>query len=440
MAASVDPVPSDEKLPPSTEVVVIGAGIIGVSAALALAERGIPTVLCEKGEVGAEQSSRNWGFCRTALRDPREIALSVEAQRMWEGMDARLGEPTGYNRAGTLFLCASEADYAAKEAWLEHARPYQIDSRMIGPDEVARLLPGSTRKWVGGLHTVSDGRAEPSVAAPAIARAARRLGATVMTRCAVRGIETEGGKVAAVVTEKGRIACSAVILAGGAWSRLFSGNLDIDLPQLMVTGSVLRTAPIAGGPECTLGSNEYGIRKRADGGYTMAKRNTNITDITPDSFRLFFDFLPALRQNRKFLKLRLGQRFFDEWKRPRHWSLDSVTPFETMRIMDPAPSLPALESLKALVARDFPVFRDMVVAATWGGLIDSTPDVVPVISTVDKLPGFVIATGFSGHGFGIGPAAGRLAADLATANRPIVDPHEFRFQRFTDGSNPRPHA
>ncbi len=440
MPITVDRVRPDEKLPAQTQVVVVGAGIIGVSAALALAEKGIPTVLCEKGEVAAEQSSRNWGFCRTALRDPREIALSLEAQRMWEGMDRRIGEPTGFTRVGTLFTCETEAEMAARERWLEHARPYQLDSRLLGAEEMARLVPGSTKKWLGGLYTPGDGRAEPSIAAPAMARAVQRAGGTVMTNCAVRGIETTAGRVAAVVTEKGRIACSGVILAGGVWSRLFSGNLGIDIPQLMVTGSVLRTAPIEGGPECTIGTSDYGMRKRADGGYTMAKRNTNITDITPDSFRLFLDFLPVWRQNRKMIKLRLGQRFFDELRRPRRWSLDSVTPFEQVRIMDPEPSQEALADLKRLVARDFPVFRDMVVAQTWGGLIDSTPDIVPVISTVDALPGFVVATGFSGHGFGIGPAAGRLAADLVTDERPIVDPQEFRLSRYRDGSNPRPHA
>ena len=121
MPITVDRVRPDEKLPAQTQVVVVGAGIIGVSAALALAEKGIPTVLCEKGEVAAEQSSRNWGFCRTALRDPREIALSLEAQRMWEGMDRRIGEPTGFTRVGTLFTCETEAEMAARERWLEHA-------------------------------------------------------------------------------------------------------------------------------------------------------------------------------------------------------------------------------------------------------------------------------------------------------------------------------
>ena len=88
----------------------------------------------------------------------------------------------------------------------------------------------------------------------------------------------------------------------------------------------------------------------------------------------------------------------------------------------------------------YPVFAKAKVAQEWAGLIDVTPDAVPVISGVDALPGFFIACGFSGHGFGIGPAAGRLAADLVIGAPPIVDPHHFRFARFTDGSNPRPEA
>ncbi|MGH7065576.1 MAG: NAD(P)/FAD-dependent oxidoreductase, partial [Stellaceae bacterium] len=87
----------------------------------------------------------------------------------------------------------------------------------------------------------------------------------------------------------------------------------------------------------------------------------------------------------------------------------------------------------------FPIFRDRKVAESWGGLIDVMPDAIPVISPVDGLPGFFIATGFSGHGFGIGPGAGRLIAAMATGDPPPVDPTPFRLSRFTDGSNPRPH-
>ena len=88
----------------------------------------------------------------------------------------------------------------------------------------------------------------------------------------------------------------------------------------------------------------------------------------------------------------------------------------------------------------FPAFRDMKVAESWGGVIDVTPDAVPVISAVDTLPGFFIATGFTGHGFGIGPGAGRLMAELVTGETPVVDPTPFRYSRFTDGSRPQAFA
>ena len=167
--------------------------------------------------------------------------------------------------------------------------------------------------FVAAMHTPTDGRAEPSQAAPAIAEAARAAGATVLTECAVRGIETQGGRVSGVVTEKGRIGCDAVVLAGGAWSRLFCGNAGIDLPQLRVLGSVFRTAPLSGGPEITAGGSVFAFRKRLDGGYTIARRNANVADITPDSFRLLLRYLPTLKQNYGEIRLRFGRRFFEEW-------------------------------------------------------------------------------------------------------------------------------
>jgi glycine/D-amino acid oxidase-like deaminating enzyme len=441
MAPRMDTVPTDTDLPHRTSVVVIGGGIAGISTALFLAQKGIPVVVCEKGRVGAEQSGRNWGWTRVMGRDEREIPLGMESLRIWQRMDTMVEAPTGFTQCGIAYLCETPKAAAAHEAWLDKARPYQVESRMIGAEEVRALYPGLAAPTHGALYTPGDGRAEPQKAAPAIAAAVRRLGGVVLEHCAVRGVETKAGRISGVVTEKGPIACDSVVLAGGAWSRLFAGNVQtgqgvIDLPQLKVLGSVFRTEKVEGGPETSVGGMPFSIRRRADGGYNIARRNNSLSEITPDSFRLLGQFLPSYRKSWREVKLRLrlGGRFREEWRTKRRWKLDEVTAFEQVRILDPEPDNRGLERAEAELAALFPAFKGMKVAETWAGLMDVTPDAVPVIGPVDSLPGFFIATGFSGHGFGLGPGAGRLMAELVAGDTPVVDPAPFRFGRFADGS------
>src|SRR6266404_5377503 len=439
MAPRVDPVPSDEKLPASADVVIVGGGIIGTSTALFLAQRGVSVVLCEKGHIAGEQSSRNWGWCRKMARDPREIPLIIESLRLWERMNGTVEAETGFRTCGIMYLGDSAEALGNMEAWLEHAREYQLDTRLIDGAEVSQLLPGSAKRWAGALYTPSDGKAEPQMAAPAIAGAARRHGAAILTGCAVRGIETAGGRVSALVTEKAGDACGSAVLAGGAWSRLFCGNLGIELPQLKVLGSVMRTEKLDGGPEISASGGLFGYRRRMDGGYTVATLGVRTIDIVPDSFRLLPQYLPSVRLHWQKLRFRVGGRFAEEWRQKRRWALDEASPFEAVRVLDPAADPYVLERARASIAAAFPAFRNVAVAESWGGMIDVMPDAIPVISAVDKVPGFFIATGFSGHGFGIGPGAGRLIAEMVMGAPPLVNPTPFRLSRFTDGSNSKPH-
>src|SRR6516164_5294063 len=370
MAPLVDPVRSDDTLPARADVVIIGGGIIGTSAALFLAQKGVSVALCEKGHIAGEQSCRNWGWCRKMGRDPREIPLIIESLRLWQGMNEMVEAETGFRQAGIMYLAETQAQLGQLEAWLEHARQYQLDTRIISRNQAVELMPGLTGSWTGALYTASDGKAEPQRAAPAIAVAARRHGAAILTQCAVRGIETAGGRVAGVVTEKGRIACATVVLAGGAWCRLFCGNLDIELPQLKVLATVMRTEPLDGGPEISASGGLFGFRKRMDGGYTVATLGVRTIDLVPDHFRLFFDYLPAARLHWKKLRFRVGRRWIEEWRMPRHWALDQPTPFEAMRVLDPEPDQFVLDRAKTAVGQAFPLFREMVVAESWGGMID----------------------------------------------------------------------
>src|SRR5580693_1629474 len=203
MAPKVDPVRSDEVLPARADVVVVGGGIIGACTAFYLARKGVPVTLCEKGHIAGEQSSRNWGWCRKMGRDPRELPLIIESLRLWQGMNDLVEAETGFRQAGIMYLAETQAELGQLEAWLEHARQYQLDTRIISRNEAAELMPGLTGGWTGALSTASDGKAEPQRAAPAIAEAARRHRAAIVTQCAVRGVETAGGHVSGAITEKG---------------------------------------------------------------------------------------------------------------------------------------------------------------------------------------------------------------------------------------------
>jgi glycine/D-amino acid oxidase-like deaminating enzyme len=429
----IDACATDSAPPLAADVVVIGGGIVGMSTALALAERGVSVVLCEKGALAAEQSSRNWGWVRKMGRDPREMPLMLESMRIWDRLQEG-GLHLGFRRSGIVYLCATAHELARRTAWLERVHEFQLDSRLLAPADIARVLPGLGGQWIGALHTASDGRAEPQKAVPALARRARELGAKIVTQCAVRGIETKAGRVAAAVTERGTIACGSVVLAGGAWSRLFCRNLDLTLPQLKVIASVMRVDGVSGGPESAALSSGFAFRKRADGGYTVTGGTGTTADIVPDSFRFFRMFLPVAAAERRHTRLRLGPRFIEELRQPARWRLDAVSPFERVRILDPQPAHTHLEAGLRNLQTVFPAFKGATIRQSWAGAIDATPDAIPVISAVDSLPGLHIATGFSGHGLGIGPGAGRLMADIVTGRQPIADPSAFRFSRFSDGS------
>lgn len=435
MPITPDPVTADTELPSRAAVVVIGGGIIGTCTALELAERGIATVLVEKGQIAGEQSGRNWGWVRQMGRDKREIPLILEAMKLWRGMNARISGDTGFAQCGIAYLAETDQEIATRQAWLEAcARPYQLSSRIIDATAVADLLPSVARPFKGALYTTDDGRAEPQRAAPAIAGGARAAGARIFTGCAARGIETAAGRVSAVVTEHGSIACDSVVLAGGAWSRRFCNNTGVALKQLSVINSVQRTAPMALDLGPSFSTGKFAARKRADGGYTIAHRHLSVADIVPDSFRLGRDFLPALRMDWSGLKLRLGRRFIDEARLARRWQLDQVSPFEQVRTLDPEPVAGILDEAFTSARQYVPAFNTTTIAERWAGCIDATPDAVPVISDVERLPGFFLATGFSGHGFGLGPGAGKLMAQIVTGESPCVDPEPFRYSRMIDGT------
>ena len=143
MPVPVQPVASDEKLPGSADVVVIGGGIAGVTAAYALAKKDLSVALLEKGVIAGEQSSRNWGWCRAQHRDLRELPLAMKSVEIWNGLSAELEADTGFRRTGLVYVTTKPADFAEWEAWTLAAREYQMHSKVLSPAEAKALTPGS---------------------------------------------------------------------------------------------------------------------------------------------------------------------------------------------------------------------------------------------------------------------------------------------------------
>jgi glycine/D-amino acid oxidase-like deaminating enzyme len=420
--------------PAAADVVIVGGGVIGVMTAWFLTLAGQKVVLCEKGRIAGEQSSRNWGWVRKQGRDPAELPIMIEAQSIWEDLASGFGDDLGYRRTGVLYAANDEKGMAEYEAWMSHARAHGLDTRLLDAAALDALLP-SRAGWVGGLWTASDARAEPWVAVPMIAAALAEKGAVLVENCAVRALDIAGGRVLGVVTESGRIAAGQVVLAGGAWSALFARAHGVNLPQLSVRATVAATVPL---PEIWPGcaaDGDSAIRRRADGGYTLAPRHFHEFFIGPDAFRHLRAFWPQIRADisgTRFLPA-APRDYPDAWRTPRRWAADDESPFERMRILNPVPNKAEIERLRDRFARAFPELGRPGIATAWAGMIDTMPDVLPVIDRAEAIPGLTVATGMSGHGFGIGPGVGRVVADLVLGHAPGHDLSRFRLSRFSDG-------
>ncbi|MFC0268904.1 NAD(P)/FAD-dependent oxidoreductase [Kushneria aurantia] len=438
MWVKVDAVGNSPEFPRHVDVAVIGGGIIGTCAAYELARDGVSVALFEKGLIGAEQSSRNWGWVRQQNRDMFELPLAMHSLQRWGALSAEMGRDVGFRRSGIVYVTQSQQSMDKWADWGRRAREQGFISYLMSADEARTRTPGSTSQWLGGVWSPDDGRAEPSMACPAIAAGAQAQGANVQQNCAVRGLEIAGGQLRGVWTERGLVEASRVICAGGAWSSRLCRRHGIELPAANIMGTALETTTA---PEVTPGclvTSKMALCRRLNGSYSLAMPGHGRIEISPQGLRYASKFYRAYRSKlAKKLQVRIGRSFFAGPEAAGSWQLDEVSPFERQRILDPEPD--RNQALRALAAMhdEYPELRGVHIAGAWAGMIDTTPDLVPVISPIDSIPGLVVASGFSGHGFGIGPGGGRLAADLATGAPPLVDPSPYHLKRFAQGKEIR---
>ena len=423
-------VKTSDILPSEADCVVIGGGIVGVCTAFWLAREGQKVVLLEKGVIGGEQSSRNWGWCRQQNRDARELPLATRSLQLWEQIGAEIGDSLGFKRSGLIYLSNDEAEIEGWAKWGRFARGEGVDTRMMTSAEAAERGAATGQSWKGGVWSPTDGIADPSRAAPLIAQAVETKGGHVVQNCAARGIERSAGRVSGVVTERGTIRTSSVVVAGGAWAGSFMHQLGIFFPQASARSSILSVAPGAQGLPDALHTAPVTVTRRSDGGYTLATSGRANLDPTPGAILGMRHFLPMFARRWRVLRPGGTQAWAAGFETRRRWALDRPTPMERVRILDPKPDqkviAQTLERGRALM----PALRKIPVQSTWGGYIDSTPDGVPVIDPDVGVPGLVLAAGLSGHGFGIGPGVGHLVADMILGRTPITETAQYRMARF----------
>ena len=431
MSPPLHPIETSPKPPASADVVVIGGGIIGVFSAYYLARRGLSVALVEKGRIGAEQSSRNWGWCRQQNRDARELPLATKSLDLWEQFGADSGEDTGFHRCGLLYLSNDDAELSRWASWRDFARTAGVTTHVLSSREAAQRGQATGRAWKGGVFSPSDGTADPGKAAPAVATALIKLGGSVHQNCAARGIETEGGRVSGVITEAGVIKTRTAVLAGGAWASSFCRQLGIRFPQASIRQSILSVAPVDDRLPDALFTSGVSATRRNDGRYALAISGRARVDVTPQFMRFAPQFLPMFAKRWRNLLPGGLQGLHGGHETLKRWRLDAPTPMERVRILDPKPCLSTVKETQRRAVALLPQLRDARITHAWAGFVDSTPDGVPGIGEVPSIPGFILAAGFSGHGFGIGPGAGHLIADLVTGAEPIVDPVPYRPERFS---------
>ncbi len=349
-------------------VVIVGGGISGVATAYELARNGISVTLLERGELASMASGWTLAGVRQSGRHPAELPLAAAAVARWVGLDEELGAETEYRQQGNLRLALSEADVPAIHSAVDASVAAGIPITYLDTvDKVHALAPALGDEIFGASYCPTDGHANPTKTVMAFAKAAQRHGAAIRTGVEVTGVTTTSGKVTGVETSDGPFRADSVILAAGVYTPRLLEPLGLNLPLRLCHVPVVQTVPTAPMLDQVIGiaSGRFAGRQQVDG-----------------RFRLTLGSIP--------------------------W--DGGETHDQYNIQ---PTLEQVRQTIEVSTRILPAIQGLRVAQVWGGLLDLTPDALPVIERSPEVDGLIIAAGFSGHGFCLGPVTGQILADLA---------------------------
>ncbi|MEY0289888.1 MULTISPECIES: NAD(P)/FAD-dependent oxidoreductase [Providencia] len=422
-------------LPQQADVVVIGAGILGIMTAIELVGRGLDVVIVEKGNIAGEQSSRFYGQVITYKMPDETFLLHHLGKQRWREMNAKVGADTSYRTQGRIEVPFDEEDLVNVREWID-TRSKNVGSdipfktRIIEGAELNQRLNGAQSKWTIAGFEEDSGSLDAEIATFVMADYAKKLGIKIYTNCAARGLETQAGVISDVVTEKGPIKTSRVVVAGGVWSRLFMQNLGVDVPTLpayqsqqLITGS-----PTAPGGNVALPGNIF-FREQADGTYATSPR-VIVAPVVKDSFVYGYKYIPLLSMPDFPVHISLNEQLINSFTEPTSWKMDEVSPFEKHRNMTALPDLPELNASFEKLKTEFPAFKDSKLIDQWSGAMAIAPDEHPIISQVNEYPGLVINTA-TGWGMTESPVSSELTADLLLGKEPSLNVKPFSLYRFS---------
>lgn len=368
------------------DIIIVGGGITGAAAAEALAREGHAVTLIEKGGIASMASGWTLGGVRQSGRHPAELPLARAAVALWAELADALGVDVEYRRGGNLRLARNAAEVDVIRGLVLRQRAQGLDLAFLPDNDAVRsVAPALSRSILAASYCPTDGHADPLKATHAFADSASRHGAVIREGVAVDSIRVVRGRVAGVEANAGFIPAERVIVAAGVNTPTLLAPLALDLPMSIKLVSVVQTEPL---PACL--DQVFGVanadcagRQQADG------------------------------------RLRFTNGLGDWPGDPARWTTDSL-----------APSANDVRYATNLVEQVLPIAATARISRTWGGLIDLTPDALPVIDAPESIAGLVVAAGFSGHGFCLGPVSGLLCADLVLGREPRHDLSAFRLARF----------
>jgi sarcosine oxidase subunit beta len=377
------------RLPASASVVIIGGGVMGLSAAYHLARAGVRDVLLlDKDAFGAGSTSKAAGGVRAQFSDPVNITLGARSLETFRNFGALFGQEIDLQQVGYLFLLDSAADVAAFQENVALQNDLGIPTRMISVEEARTRSPLIVADGLlAAAFSPTDGHCTPESVVLGYASAARRAGATLVPNCAVTGIDVRDGTIASVQTEAGTVRTDSVICAAGAWSAEVGSWVGVDLPVTPLRRQILVTEPVPG-----------------------------LNPRTPFTI----DFATTFYFHREGKGVLLGMSDPDETPGFRLARSDAWLP-----------------RLAEAIARRAPALSEIGIAGGWAGLYEMTPDHNALIGRADAVENFLYATGFSGHGFLMGPAVGEVLRDLYLGEQPFVDISALSAARFAN-ADPRP--